>query len=84
MTTQITVDHWSDKNVGGCCQALTMKSYLINCDTCQAKPSACEDCLITAIVDQLGTPITFSEQEKDALAVMAEVGLIPPLRLVAG
>ncbi|MDR0489445.1 MAG: hypothetical protein LBG99_08675 [Propionibacteriaceae bacterium] len=62
-----------------------MKSYVIDCDTCQARNLSCGDCLMSVIADpEFGQPVRFSEQEKEALAVMADAGLVPPLRLVAG
>ena len=60
-----------------------MKSYVIDCDSCQAGPEACADCLVSFMADpRYGQPVRFSEEEKDALDVMADVGLIPRLRLV--
>ncbi len=62
-----------------------MKSYVIDCGSCQADPAVCGDCLMAFIADpQFGQPVRFSQQESEALKVMAEVGLIPQLRLVAG
>jgi len=62
-----------------------MKSFLIDCNQCQAEPAACGDCLMAFMADpSFGQPIRFSEEERDALSVMADVGLIPRLRLVAG
>ena len=60
-----------------------MKSYEINCSTCQAAPASCDDCVM-AFMNGPGFGATrFSEEEKDALCVMADAGLIPRLRLVA-
>jgi len=60
-----------------------MKSYLIDCESCQARPESCGDCLMSFMADpDFGQPIRFSEEEADALNVMADVGLIPRLRLV--
>ena len=60
-----------------------MKSYVIDCDSCGAGPEACGDCLMSFMADpEFGQPVKFSEEEKDALTVMADVGLIPRLRLV--
>ncbi|MDR2930612.1 MAG: hypothetical protein LBV06_06900 [Propionibacteriaceae bacterium] len=61
-----------------------MKSYVVDCDTCQADSQACGDCVMAFIADpQFGTPVRFSPQEAEALNVMAEVGLLPQLRLVS-
>jgi len=60
-----------------------MKSYLIDCDSCQAGPDNCGNCLMSFMADpEFGQPIRFSEEERNALNVMADVGLIPRLRLV--
>lgn len=62
-----------------------MKSYVIDCETCQAKDSDCGNCLMSVLADpEFGQPVKFTEREKDALDVMADVGLIPPLRLATG
>ncbi|MCL2735160.1 MAG: hypothetical protein FWD75_00830 [Propionibacteriaceae bacterium] len=61
-----------------------MKSYLIDCDSCQGAPTHCGECLMTFLATpEFGTPVRFSEEERDALDVMADVGLLPRLRLVA-
>lgn len=78
---------------------------LIDCDTCQARDIACDDCVVTVL---LGTPqvpasgetyapvlptsapeerqelsgaLELDAQERAALQVLADFGLIPPLRL---
>lgn len=54
---------------------------LIDCDGCAARDLACDDCVVTAL---LGPPDLgrLDEPEQRALAVLAESGLVPPLRLV--
>jgi len=60
-----------------------MKSYLIDCRTCQAESSDCGECLMSFMAaPEYGGPIQFSQEEKDALSLMADAGLIPRLRLV--
>lgn len=57
---------------------------IIDCDTCTAGPAACGDCVVSVL---LGPPTTLpeiAEEHRGAVAVLAESGLIPPLRLVAG
>ena len=53
----------------------------IDCDSCLVRGLACHDCVVTVL---LGPPpeLTFDEDEKRALDVLAEGGLVPPLRLV--
>ena len=53
----------------------------IDCDTCVVRGLACHDCVVTVL---LGPPpeLTIDEDERRALDVLAEGGLVPPLRLV--
>ncbi|HET7901903.1 MAG TPA: hypothetical protein VFL59_12000 [Candidatus Nanopelagicales bacterium] len=60
---------------------------IIDCDSCAARGPACGDCVVTVL---LGPPEWMIEgpgpdllpAETAALAVLAESGLVPPLRLV--
>ena len=63
-------------------------TVIIDCDTCAARGPACGDCVVTVL---LGTPEwmleapggpTLLPAETAALAVLADSGLVPPLRLV--
>ncbi|MFT4011098.1 MAG: hypothetical protein QM655_13765 [Nocardioidaceae bacterium] len=53
----------------------------IDCDTCLVRGPACRDCVVTVL---LGPPpeLGFSDDETRALAVLADGGLVPPLRMV--
>ena len=53
----------------------------IDCDTCVVRGLACHDCVVTVL---LGPPpeLTLDDDERRALDVLAEGGLVPPLRLV--
>lgn len=53
----------------------------IDCDTCVVRGLACHDCVVTVL---MGPPpeLTFDEDERAALDVLAAGGLVPPLRLV--
>nr|WP_198412523.1 hypothetical protein [Nocardioides mangrovicus] len=52
----------------------------VDCDLCLARGPACHDCVVTVL---LGPPTEhLAEDERDALAVLAGSGLVPPLRLV--
>lgn len=55
---------------------------IIDCNTCQAKPEACGDCVMSVLLeaDPMGTEI--DETAAQALGALAEGGLVPPLRLV--
>jgi hypothetical protein len=58
----------------------TMTTH-IDCDTCVVRGLACHDCVVTVL---LGPPpeLTFDDEERRALDVLAAGGLVPPLRLV--
>jgi len=53
----------------------------IDCDTCVVRGLACHDCVVTVL---LGPPpeLAFDDDERRALDVLAEGGLVPPLRMV--
>jgi hypothetical protein len=53
----------------------------IDCDTCQVRGLACHDCVVTVL---LGPPpeLSLGDEECRALSVLADGGLVPPLRLV--
>ena len=51
---------------------------IIDCDGCQMRDLACDDCVVTFM---LGPPAGLGPAEQTALAVLAEGGLVPPLRM---
>jgi hypothetical protein len=53
----------------------------IDCDSCVVRGLACHDCVVTVL---LGPPpeLTLDDEEREALDVLAQSGLVPPLRLV--
>lgn len=59
-------------------------SLIIDCDTCEMRDISCDDCVISFLI---GPPperstLTLADPEAQAMAALAEVGLVPPLRLV--
>jgi hypothetical protein len=56
-------------------------SVTIDCDTCVVRGLACHDCVVTVL---LGPPpeLALDLDDERALGVLAESGLIPPLRMV--
>jgi hypothetical protein len=56
-------------------------SVEIDCDSCAVRGLACHDCVVTVL---LGPPpeLCFDDEEQRALAVLAESGLVPRLRMV--
>lgn len=53
----------------------------IDCDSCDVRGLACGDCVVTVLLG--APPAWLDEEEQRAIGVLAESGLIPPLRLVA-
>ena len=51
---------------------------IIDCDQCQMRDVACDDCVVTAL---LGTGEEIGGETVDALRVLADGGLVPPLRM---
>jgi hypothetical protein len=56
-------------------------SVHIDCDTCTARDVLCHDCVVTTL---LGPPpeLGFDDEGQRALSVLADSGLVPPLRMV--
>jgi len=54
----------------------------IDCDTCAVRGAACGGCVITALLGSTPDGIEWDETERAALGVLADSGLVPPLRLV--
>jgi len=56
-------------------------SLRIDCGTCVVRGLACHDCVVTVL---LGPPpeLAFDDEERRALDVLADSGLVPPLRMV--
>jgi hypothetical protein len=54
---------------------------LIDCDFCAMQDtSACDDCVVTYLLDE--GPVDLTESESTALANLADQGLVPGLKLV--
>jgi hypothetical protein len=52
---------------------------VIDCDHCSMRGVGCDDCVVSVL---LGGPPTLDETEQHAIDVLAEAGLVPPLRMV--
>jgi hypothetical protein len=57
---------------------------VIDCEGCTAKGPACADCVVTVLLGGPPDGIQLDETERRAIAALADGGLVPPLRLVAG
>jgi hypothetical protein len=63
-------------------------TMLIDCDTCAMRDIACSDCVITMLLDRPAhsapgaMTADLDDDERRAVDVLADAGLIAPLRLV--
>lgn len=57
---------------------------LIDCDTCKVRDIACSDCVVSVLLGMPASsaPVELDDTERSAIGVLAESGLVPPLRLV--
>ncbi|MGQ0846061.1 MAG: hypothetical protein ACT4QF_18200 [Sporichthyaceae bacterium] len=55
---------------------------IIDCDECTMRDIACKDCVVSVLLGPPGAMRDgFDDEETAALGVLAESGLVPPLRL---
>ena len=57
---------------------------LIDCDRCAVRGLACGDCVVTVLLSRPPSGVQLDEEERVAIGVLADSGLVPPLRLVTG
>lgn len=58
---------------------------LIDCDNCEVRGLACSDCVVTVLLGSTPDEVQHVEVDADeqrAIEVLADAGMIPPLRLV--
>ncbi len=55
---------------------------LIDCDTCAVRGHGCADCVMTVLLGLPPAGLDLDATERAAIDVLAEHGLVPPLRLV--
>ena len=53
---------------------------IIDCDQCEMRDVACDDCVVTALLST-STGEELGDKTVDALRVLADGGLVPPLRM---
>ena len=56
---------------------------IIDCDGCAMRDIACGDCVVTVLLGPTRL-VELDPDETQALGVLADAGLVPPLRLVPG
>ena len=55
---------------------------LIDCDGCAVRDLACGDCVVTVLLGGPPGAVDMDDDERQALDVLADGGLVPRLRLV--
>ncbi|MEI8083715.1 MAG: hypothetical protein WCI74_17905 [Actinomycetes bacterium] len=55
----------------------------IDCQGCRVRPFACSDCVVSVLLGDSADQ-NFGSDELRALRVLADSGLVPPLRLQTG
>ena len=53
----------------------------IDCESCEVKPLACGDCVVTVLLGSAPEGVELDSEEQAAIGVLAQIGLVPPLRL---
>ncbi len=76
--------------------AASVRGMIIDCGTCTARADACADCVVTYLTigvrpgadapvppaaRAIVPPADLDDAERRAISVLAESGLVPPLRL---
>jgi hypothetical protein len=64
----------------------SVAGMIIDCDTCLARDISCGDCVINVLLSSpapAAEPTDLDPVEFAALGTLAQMGLVPPLRLVA-
>jgi len=55
---------------------------LVDCDNCVVKGAACGGCLVSVVLGAPPAGVELDDAERRALAVLADAGMVPRLRLV--
>ncbi|MDN5760810.1 MAG: hypothetical protein L0H41_00630 [Microlunatus sp.] len=61
-----------------------MDTVHVDCDTCAVRGPACSDCVVAVLLGAPPQGIALDLEDRQALAALADAGLVPPLRLVPG
>src|SRR5262245_47541348 len=55
---------------------------VIDCDRCTVRGIGCGDCVVTVLLGGPPEGVELDEVEQRALSVLADAGLVPPLRMI--
>ncbi len=62
---------------------VAMGPVVIDCDRCSMRGIGCGDCMVTVLLGGPPYGVALDDEERRAIEVLAEAGLIPPLRMVS-
>jgi hypothetical protein len=54
---------------------------LVDCENCVGRGTACGSCVVSVMLGAAPEGVELDDEERDALSVLADSGLVPPLRL---
>lgn len=57
-------------------------SVTIDCDRCSLRGIGCGDCVVTVLLGGPPFGVPLDDDERRAIDVLADAGLVPPLRMV--
>jgi len=57
-------------------------AVVIDCDRCTMRGTGCGDCVVTVLLGGPPYGVALDDDEQRAIDVLADAGLIPPLRMV--
>jgi hypothetical protein len=55
---------------------------LVDCDSCVVRGAACGGCVVSVMLGAPPSGVELDDEERRALAVLADAGMVPRLRLV--
>ena len=58
------------------------EAVVIDCDRCTMRGIGCGDCVVTVLLGGPPYGVELDDAERQALDVLAQAGLVPPLRMV--
>ncbi len=57
-------------------------AVVIDCDRCTMRGIGCGDCVVTVLLGGPPYGVELDDTERNAIDVLAQAGLVPPLRMV--
>ncbi len=60
----------------------TSGTTVIDCDRCSMRGVGCGDCVVTVLLGGPPFGVELDDDERRAIEILADAGLVPPLRMV--